>query len=170
MMDVRYINPFMKSVANTTLTMLGIEAQALQPIVKKENRAHGDISGIIGIASANVYGSVAISMPQETALELYRAMMGESATEITDDVRDMVGEFANIVAGSAKKDLAEMNLSFDISIPTVVVGKNHIISHKGGIPVVLIPFKFGNFEFEMEISIKARIEEPAAAPAASRAL
>jgi chemotaxis protein CheX len=167
MMDVRYINPFVKSVSNATLTMLGIEAQALQPIVKKENRAHGDISGIIGIASANIYGSVAISMPSETAVELFNKMMGDSATSITDDVRDMVGEFANIVAGSAKKDLAEMDLSFDISIPTVVVGQNHIISHKGGIPVVVIPFKFGNYVFEMEISIKARTEETVASPLAA---
>ena len=167
MMDVRYINPFMRSVANATQTMLGIEAQALQPIVKKENRAHGDVSGIIGIASANIYGSVAISMPSETAVELFNKMMGDTVTEITDDVRDMVGEFTNIVAGSAKKDLAEMNLSFDISIPTVVVGKNHIISHKGGIPVVVIPFQFGKYGFEMEISIKPRVEEHNMAPVVS---
>jgi len=160
-MDVRYINPFVKSVSNATLTMLGIEALPLQPLVKNETRASGDISGIIGIASAAIYGSVALSMPSETALALYNKMMGDSQTEINGDVRDMIGELANIVAGSSKKEMAEQNLSFDISIPTVVVGKNHVISHMGGIPVVVIPFKFGEHRFEMEISIKVRNEEKA---------
>ncbi len=71
-----------------------------------------------------------------------------------DDVRDSIGELTNFVAGGAKKELAEQDLTFDISIPTVVMGKNHTLTHRGGTPVVVIPFMLDNCSFIMEISLK----------------
>lgn len=153
-MDVQYVNPFIRSLTNAMETMLAVKPVRLAPMLKSGDLTHGDISGIIGFASVNIFGSIALSFPSQTAIEMYNRMVGERATEVTGDVRDSVGEMTNIVAGGAKKDLAEMDLSFDLSIPTVVMGKNHSISHKAGTPVMVIPFQFDNFKFEMEISLK----------------
>jgi chemotaxis protein CheX len=153
-MEARFINPFISSVSNTMQTMLGVRAEQLDPVVREGNVAHGDISGIVGIVSSVMNGSVALTFPAETALAIYKKMIGETVTEVNDDIRDTVGEFANIIAGGAKKELAEMDCSFEISIPTVVMGNNHTISHKGSTPAVVIPFKFDSHPFEMEISMK----------------
>ncbi len=153
-MDARFINPFIRSVTNTMQTLMGVDAEQLAPAIKNGNVAQGDISGIVGFASNAVNGSVALTFPTDTALEMYRKMVGETATEINDDIRDSVGELANIVAGGAKKELGEIDLSYEISLPTVVMGKNHSISHRGGTPVVVIPFRFDSHNFQMEISMR----------------
>jgi chemotaxis protein CheX len=153
-MDVKFINPFVNSVINTLATMAGKTPVRLAPSLKQDNCAKGDISGIIGFAGKSVHGSVALSFPQETALKIYSLMVGDASTKINNDVQDTVGELANIVAGSAKTEFDKQGMDFHISIPTVVVGKNHTIIHKGNTPVVLIPFKLESCEFVMEISIK----------------
>lgn len=153
-MDVKYINPFINSVVNTMETMVGVSPDRLAPFVKEHCNAKGDVSGIIGFASKTIVGSVALTFPQETARKIYESMMGEPASRINEDVQDTVGELTNIVAGAAKEEFSGIGISYHISIPTVVTGANHKISHKGSTPVVVIPFKVFNLTFYMEISIK----------------
>ncbi|MCX6640570.1 MAG: chemotaxis protein CheX [bacterium] len=153
-MDVKYINPFINAVVTTFETMIGLSIDRLDPFIKTHATAQGDISGIIGYASKDIIGSVALTFPEGTALEIYRLMMGEVVNDINEEVKDTVGELANIVAGTAKNEFSNLEISYHISIPTVVVGKNHTISHKGSVPVVVIPFQMTNFKFFMEISMK----------------
>lgn len=153
-MDAKYIDPFVNAVLYTFHTMLGVTPERQEPQMKNDNHACGDVSGIVGFAAKNIYGSVALSFPSETAIRSYRMVVGDNVTLVTDDVRDMVGELTNIVAGGAKKVFAENDLSFDISIPTVVVGKNHTLSHRGGTPLALVQFGLEGGSFVMEISLK----------------
>jgi chemotaxis protein CheX len=155
-MDVKYINPFINSVYKTMETMLGVSPQRLDPFVKDHNNAQGDISGIIGFASQEVVGSVALTFPTTTALRVYQLMMGEVISSLNEEIQDTVGELANIIAGGAKEELSGLGLSYHLSIPTVVVGKNHTITHKGSTPVVGIPFKLEKDLFLMEISMKVK--------------
>jgi chemotaxis protein CheX len=161
-MDIRFVNPFVIAVSNTLTTMLGKTPQRLAPVIKKDNFAQGDISGIIGFAGKVVHGSVALSFPEATALKIYEMMVGEVQPKINTDIQDTVGELVNIVAGGAKTDFDREGLDFHISIPTVVVGKNHTIVHKGSSPVVVIPFQLESLPFSMEICLKmeASLSQP----------
>jgi chemotaxis protein CheX len=153
-MDVKYVNPFINAVVNTMETMLGVAPERMSPSLKNNNVAQGDISSIIGFAGDNVHGSIALSFPTLTALKIYHRMMGEVINKINKDVEDTIGELVNIVAGGAKTELENEDVIFHISIPSVIIGKNHTIAHKGSIPVVLIPFKWEKGTFVMEISMK----------------
>ncbi len=154
-MDVKYINPFINSSIHTMETMLGLKPDRLPPHLKVDADAQGDISGIIGFADKSLSGAVALSFPMETALRIYEMMMGESVSRINSDVEDCIGELANIVTGTAKSEFYNMNVTFHISIPTVVVGKDHRITHRAGTPVVVIPFNMeGGLEFTLEVSMK----------------
>jgi len=152
--DAIYIDPFVEAVCNTMKTMLGEAPSRKELKTRNDNSAQGDVSGIVGFASNNVFGSVALSFPMETAIKSYNMMVGDNIDTFSDDVRDTVGELTNIVAGGAKKVYADQGLSFDISIPTIVVGKNHSLTHKGGTPVVTVPFSLGDYPFVLEISVK----------------
>lgn len=153
-MDARYINPFINSMINTMEMMMGLTAEPQAPFIKGDNATQGDITGIIGFAEKNVTGSVALSFPKGAALKMFSALTGEVVSEITRDVEDSIGELANIVAGGAKTVLASEGLSFHISIPSVIVGPNHSITHKGRTPVIVVPFIVGEFKFVLEISMK----------------
>ncbi len=159
-MNVKYVNPFVKSVYNAIKTMMNVAPERLAPHMKDHNKAQGDISGIVGFAARNIYGTLAVSFPKETALKAFKLMVGDQVENITDDVRDSVGELANIVIGGAKQEFVTLGLPFDISIPTVVVGHNHTISHKGGTPVLVIPFKLDGHPFRVEVSMKVEGKAP----------
>lgn len=153
-MNVKYINPFVKSVYNAMKTMLKTAPERGAPHMKDHNKAQGDISGIVGFAAKNIYGTLALSFPKATAIKALKLMVGDTVTEITDDVRDLIGELANIIIGGAKQEYVKLGLPFDISIPTVVVGAAHTITHKGGTPVLVIPFTLDGSDFRVEVSMK----------------
>jgi chemotaxis protein CheX len=153
-MDAKYINPFVVAMVNSLETMLNITPERGQPYLKKEGQTQGDISAIIGFAGPAVTGSVALSLPTPVALKFYSLMMGEKVYRITNDVQDTVGELANIIAGGAKAELSKEGITFNISIPTVVVGPGHTISHRNDIPVMVIPFEIGKHRFVLEVTMK----------------
>lgn len=153
-MRVEYINPFVNAVFNTFETMLGMKPERFSPFVKKDDLMTGDISGIIGFADKNVSGSVAVTFPREAAFRVYDILLGTKPVKMSKEVMDSIGELANIIAGGAKQELSNMGISYHISIPTVIIGKNHTINHKIGTPVVVVPFKFESYEFALEICMK----------------
>jgi chemotaxis protein CheX len=153
-MDLKYTNPFIDSMNNVLKTMLGVTAEMQPLFLKTERLTRGDISGIIGFGGKDISGSLVLSFPTDTALEIYGKMMGETPDGISIDVQDSIGELTNIVAGGAKKIFSEQGLSFHISIPTVVIGNNHSLGYRMDIPTVVIPFKIGTDNFTMEISMK----------------
>ena len=153
-MNVKMINPFIKAVLNCFETMAGITPERQAPYLKDTALAQGDITGIIGFAEKNVLGSVSLSFPLASILKVYNIMMGETETRITREVQDLAGELTNIVAGGAKKAFSESGISFHISIPTIVTGKDHTIHHQLSTPVLVIPFKLEDSPFLLEVTMK----------------
>ena len=152
-MDVQYINPFIDSLLNAFEMMLGVIPEREAIYLKEGISLTGEVSGIIGFADKNITGSIALCFPRDTALKVYSLLMGEQLASIDENVRDCVGELANIVAGGAKQAFSEAGLTYNISIPTIIIGKNHSIAHKIGTAVVVIPFRFDRYEFNMEVSM-----------------
>ena len=153
-MKAEYINPFITSLNTAFETMMDVVPLQEPPFMKQKPYAAGEVTGIIGFAEKKLTGSVAVSFPLNTALKVHELMLGETVHRITGDVQDTIGEIANIIAGGAKTEFSEMGLSFHISIPTIVVGKNHSINHNVGLPVVVIPFKLDELVFTLEICMK----------------
>jgi len=153
-MNVEIINPFVNAVFNTFETMVGKCPTRESPYLKDNARAQGDVTGVIGFAEKKLHGSVALSFPSFTAIKVYNAVMGENVNRLTRDVQDLVGELANIVAGGTKQVLAEKDLSHHISIPTIIVGKDHSIRHQLNIPVLVVPFTLEGDPFILEVTLK----------------
>lgn len=137
--------------------MMGESPQRLAPYSKEHSATQGDISGIIGFTNEAISGWVAICLATDSALKIYELMMGDPVDDLNADVRDSVGEIANIIAGNAKALFSDQNFSFNITIPTVIVGKKHTISQSSGTNVVVVPFKLENdITFTLEISMKRK--------------
>lgn len=152
-MDVRFINPFISATANALKTMAGLEVTRGSPFVKGSFQALADVSGIIGLAG-EAKGAVVVSFPFDLAKRIYEAMTGESVPNGHPGIADAVGEMANMIAGGAKGALTEQGMNFRISVPSVVLGKEHTISHKSDAPCLIIPFQLGTDTFWLQVSIK----------------
>lgn len=152
-MDVKYINPFIESILNNLEQMAAIKAEKMELSVTMEAKTCMEVSGVIGL-SGGVKGSAIISFPKAIALAVASAMFMEELTEVNDDVKDAIGEFANIFVGNARNKLVDEGLNITISTPTIIVGKDHEISHPQNIPFLVIPFKTDMGTFQINIGVK----------------
>ena len=140
-MKVEFINPFLSSLLNVMSTMAKLELKAEKPKLKKDNVAHGDVSGLIGMVSPETKGSLSITFDASLAFATMKGMVGETPDEINEEITDLVGEITNMVTGGAKRLLSEKGFEFDMATPVVVSGKDHTIHHKSKGPIVIIALK-----------------------------
>jgi chemotaxis protein CheX len=150
-MDVSYVNPFVVSTIETLQKMLNIESKAGRLSLKDTSTHCFDVTGVIGL-TGEAAGSICLSFPQDVAFKAVSALLGMQVTMMGDEITDGIGELVNIVAGNAKQYLTKYNLS--ISLPKVVVGRNHSIASMSGVPTIVVPILSSLGEFAMEISLK----------------
>ena len=150
-MDVSYINPFIISTIETFQKMLKSEAKPGKVVLKNENTYTYDVSGVIGL-SGEAQGSICLSFPKLIALKVVSTLVGSEIKIIGPEVADAIGEIANIIAGNAKQHLTQFNLS--ISLPKVIMGKDHKIASQRGVPTIVVPFDCSLGNFAMEVSLK----------------
>lgn len=153
-LDTAFVNPFLEA----TLHVLDIQAQIkAKPgklcLKKNENEFQSDISGIIGIVSDTFNGSVVIGFPASTFLKVMSSMLGDTFTEINKDILDGAGEITNMIFGQAKITLNEKGYGIKTALPSVVHGKNHMLTAQTKGPIVVIPFESSAGNFHVEICL-----------------
>lgn len=141
---------FVKSVQSVISTMVGVQITVGKPHLKTNPSPSYDVSGIIGF-SGGVVGSMVVSFQLGAAVKIVAGFAGMEIKPETPDFADAVGELANMIAGSAKKDLGTMA---SISVPNVVLGSGHQVARLADVPCVVIPCKTAVGDFAVEVSIK----------------
>lgn len=149
---VEHINPFISATIESFKTMVATDLTPGRVRLKDTKDLTHDISGIIGL-SGGAKGAISLSFPTPVALELVTRFIGEDVTELNEDVTDAIGELANIIAGYAKKDLAEFHIS--ISLPSVVTGRGHQISDVKDVLSMIIPFTYEGKSFDLGVALKS---------------
>ena len=157
-MRAEHINPFFKSLSDTFATMLGCQTRRGPVTLAAPGSRPFPISAVIGL-SGKAVGAVVINLSEELALKAASAMLMTECATVDADVIDAVGELANVVAGQAKAQLEEYELS--VSLPSVILGAGHEIRFPTDAPAVSAPFDtdFGPMRLEVGMAaVKAAIE------------
>lgn len=146
----KLVAPFVASVRTVLTTMAATPTTIGRLYLKDGSEPRHDVSGIIGF-SGGVTGSVVIGLSTEVAVRLVAAFAGVEHSPDSADFADAIGELANMIAGSAKKNIG---VPANISVPTVIVGPKHQTARLSGVPCVVIPCITERGTFEVEINIK----------------
>ncbi len=154
MIDINFINPFLGATLHVLKVQANIEATPGKVYMKKPaDTLKGDVSGVIGIVSDTFNGSVIISFPEQTFLNVIGGMLGETYTELNKEILDGAGEITNMIFGQAKITLNERGYGIKIALPQVITGKGHSLSAMSKGPTVVIPFTSPVGDFFVEISL-----------------
>jgi len=153
-MNANFLNPFITSTINILSVMAQLEAKPGPAALKNDNVAWGDVTGLMGMTGDKVKGSFSLSFSTAAILDITQRMLGEKVTTIDDTVTDMTGELVNMATGGAKNLLAENGYHFDMAIPIVVAGRNHIVQHKSDGPIIIMPFTIETGAFYIELSFE----------------
>lgn len=158
-MRAEHVNPFISSLTDTFQTMLACSLNRGGIYLRDSESCPHEVSGIIGL-SGITSGTVVLSMEREVALKAAGTLLMCEPTEIDSDVIDAVGEITNIVAGQAKAQLEQYNLS--LSLPNVVLGRAHRVCYPSDVRPICIPFTCAWGSVLIEIGLAA-VPEPALA-------
>lgn len=149
-MDVQLVNPFIDATIHVLSSLAFTEAHVGKPYLKQDPVAQGDVSGIVGL-SGEANGTISVTFTRQCILKIVSKMFGEEITEINDDVKDAVGEILNIVSGDGRQRLQGLGKTMKGAIPTIITGKDHVITHITSHPIIAVPFETesGSFTFEV---------------------
>ena len=152
-MDVKLVNPFIHATINVLETMAMTKAKAGKPFLKKDKTASGDVTGVIGL-TGEAKGTISVSFNETSILAIVTKMFGEDMTELNDEIKDAVGEITNMISGQARQKLETEGRLIKAAIPSVIMGKNHTITHITSAAIIAIPFKTAEGTFSIEICLE----------------
>lgn len=153
-MDANLINPFINATTNVIGTMALVVCKVGKPYLKKDDKAKGDVTGVIGI-TGDSNGTIAVTFDEGSILKIVSNMFGEEMKELNHEIADAVGELVNMISGQARRELEELGRMFHAAIPTVVSGKGHCVTHYTDGPKIAIPFTTDDGVFTIEVCLEA---------------
>lgn len=113
-------------------TMLNLEVKAEESFVKDEKNLSTDLISSVHFFGDRYMGKIAVFLYGGIACQLAGAMLGMEATEVDTDVKDCMGEIANMIAGGAKTKLQDSMGLLHLLTPWVISGKNLTIASPPG--------------------------------------
>jgi chemotaxis protein CheX len=152
-MDVRFINPFIKSISNVFQTMMSVDVAFGKPFLQTQNETRPDVSAVIGF-SGDASGAVVVAFDRHTAAATASKFAGIDMTLDHADFSDALGELANMIAGGAKADFEGLDVS--ISLPSVIVGDGHEITGSKAHPSLVIPCDSSLGPMKVHVSMKVQ--------------
>ena len=153
-MKAEFINPFLQATKNVIETMAQTPVTAQKPKLKDTKTSYGEVTGIIGMTSEGITGSMIVSFSEKCILKIVANMlMEEQKPKIDAEVVDAVGELTNMICGGAKASLAKLNHQFALATPTMVMGKGVEISYYSEAPTIVIPFDTADGSFVIEANL-----------------
>jgi chemotaxis protein CheX len=130
-------------------TMLGMEIEAGPTRIEQAAPAVSDgVLAFVGMAGAWA-GSGVISCSAGLARQICAALLLTEPAAVDDDVLDAVAEVANMVIGNFKTMAEEILGPINLSIPTVIYGKNYESRTIGVMDWVVVPFRCNGEEMEI---------------------
>lgn len=149
---------FTKKISESTEeifnTMIFMEIAAMDPLDAGKQVLGCHVSAMIGL-SGQFSCMLGIHCPEAVGLAIAGTMLGMEIEEIDADVKDALGEIANMIAGGLKEKFAAEDIALQLSIPTAISGKSYTISSPSGSNRIVIPFEVeqGQFFVEMKYNL-----------------
>jgi len=131
-------------------TMLMVDLVSEAAIENQKCRVKSNLTSMIGLGGG-VKGVLAIHCPASAAKAITGAFLGMEVDELNDDVKDAIGEIANMVAGNLKVACAKRDIDVKLAIPTSIVGESFSVSGMVDAKLVIVPFKMAEEIFWVEL-------------------
>lgn len=152
-MNVNYLNAFIEASMDIVKDIAGVNA-TLEKVNLRGNSFGGkDVIIIIGVTGALV-GQIVMTLSQNSMDTLVKKMfVGDSENLDTDLKKSAMAELANMIVGNATAIFYKKGMKVLITTPTILTGKDILISNK--FPIINIPLKFENNMGELDLNISA---------------
>lgn len=131
-------------------TMLMVELEEGTPVYENKAVFTSNLTSMIGLGGG-IKGMLAVHCPEIVAKNITSAFLGMEVEELDEDVKDAIGEIANMVAGALKTSFQKCDIDIQLAIPTVVIGSSFKTSGFSGAYCISVPFSMNGETFWIEM-------------------
>lgn len=154
-MDVAFVDPFAESVSELFVTMLSSKATRGEPGLIEDGPINKSVVALIGL-SGNVKGTVALLLPELTAMNMVGRMLGQKLETFDSTTTDGIAEVVNMIAGAAK---AKFTIQVDseplqLSLPTVLSGSEYTVERHSDVKWLEIPYTSDLGAFSLRVAFE----------------
>lgn len=112
------------------------------------------VSALIGL-SGDFSAMLGLHCPETVGLEVTGAMLGMELEKVDAEVKDALGEIANMLAGGLKARCSATGFNLQLAIPTAISGKSYTISSPKEGRRIVLPFdvRTGRLFVEMKYTL-----------------
>jgi len=134
-------------------TMLMVPVMSGAALADKVYLFKDSISGMLGF-SGDVQGMLTFHCPQRVAFDITGQLLGMEVDSIDEDVKDTIGEMANMILGGIKDAFLEQGTNISLAIPTVMTGRSYQVKTVDYASWTTVPFYLDDGEFLVELKLK----------------
>lgn len=161
-MKVEYVGPFVESAFKVIEALLHITPERGQLSARPQVFTTQQVNIVCGI-TGQIEGQVIYGMPIIVADRIASIMLGSPVVTFDQLAASAIAELGNMISGNSLTLLAGAGYTCDITPPTIIRGSNVKITTLD-IPALVIPMRLpGIGEFEINVSLKERLQKAAAA-------
>ncbi len=131
-------------------TMLMIDLVAGEPIEGAGGEVISNITSMLGLGG-DIRGMLAVHCPAVVAMAITSGFLGMDVDSLNEDVKDAIGEIANMIAGNLKSSFAGYDVKVELAIPTSIVGESYRVGGMLGTRRVAVLFGMESGQFLVEL-------------------
>ncbi|MDO9043202.1 MAG: chemotaxis protein CheX [Desulfocapsaceae bacterium] len=131
-------------------TMLMMDLVVGDPVDGAGGEVESNITAMLGLGG-DIRGMLAVHCPAAVAMAITGGFLGVDVDELNEDVKDAIGEIANMIAGNLKTAFAGYDLKIELAIPTSIIGKSYRVGGMVGARRVAVPFTMEQGAFLVEL-------------------
>jgi len=155
-MDANILNQFILATASVFEQVAGLKLDKEKVnVYDTGHKVKADVATIIGV-SGTIKGQVIVTISEEIGMKFASAiLMGEPVNEFNEMAESGVCEIANMIGGDAAQRLNKMNHVVDLTVPSVIRGKEVEIGFYPKAPVITVDFtsSWGRVQIAMRIEV-----------------
>jgi chemotaxis protein CheX len=145
------VNAVHSATAEVFSTMLGMEVSPEASHTDQASPSVNDgVMAFVGVAGPWM-GNGVISCSAAFACRLCATFLMTEASAVNEEVLDAVGELANMVIGNFKTSAEAIVGPLNLSVPTVIYGRNFTSKSLGYTDWIVMPFRCEDETFEIRI-------------------
>jgi chemotaxis protein CheX len=112
-------------------TMLMLDIAGEDCTTQGRKQIQSNLTSMIGLGGG-IRGMLAVHCPAMVARSITSLFLGMEVEELDDDVKDAIGEIANMIAGNLKISFTDAGIGVELAIPTSVLGESFRVTGISG--------------------------------------
>jgi chemotaxis protein CheX len=152
-MKAEFVNPFASAVLMVFQKEFGMNVMRDSLALQQGPLRGADVNTIIGV-TGQLEGQVIYTFEERVALRIASALMGEAVEELDELAKSAVAELGNIITGNAAIGLSENGYNCILTPPTLLTGKELIVTTFT--PVLNVPFSTDFGSVTVHVALRER--------------